>query len=214
MAEVEYEFQVEIDKHTYGMDTLSSVHVKQPLFDKFDIGLACCAEMTVQYYVIEGIDPSKGAKLIPRCRPRDTQDPWKQLGVFFIDIRKERAGKMTLTCYDRMMMADTPYLKDGMSLDDWPMPMDIAAQKIATRMGTTLDPRTVLNHNYTLDYPNDDPMRRMLEYMAAAHAGNWIMTANDQLLLVPIASSMPPETHYLIEEWGRAIVIGKDRILV
>lgn len=214
MAELEYEFQVEIDSRNYGMDTLSSVRIKQPLFDKFDVGLACCAEMTVQYYIIEGIDPSRGAKLVPRCRPRGSNEPWYQLGVFFIDMRKARSGKMTLTCYDRMMMADTPFIKDEEFVGEWPRPMDQAARDIAARMGTRLDARTVLNSKYTLDYPNDDPMRKMLEYIAAAHAGNWIMTAADELLLVPLTSSAPPETNYLVEESGLAIVFGEDRILV
>lgn len=214
MTETEYEFQVEIDAVNYGMDTLSSVRIKQPLFDKFDVGLACCAEMTVQYYIIENIDPSRGAKLVPRCRTRGSSEPWHQLGVFFIDMRKARSGKMTLTCYDRMMMADTPFIKDGEFVGEWPRPMDQVAREIATRMGTKLDSRTVLNSNYTLDYPNDDPMRKMLEYIAAAHAGNWIMTAADELLLVPLTSSAPPETNYLVEEMGRAIVFGEDRILV
>lgn len=212
MAEQEYEFQVEIDGKNYGMDTLSSVRIKQPLFDKLDVGLACCAEMTVQYYF--DLEPSRGAKLIPRCRARGSNDPWLQLGIFWIDLRTTRAGKKILTCYDAMMMADQPFIRDGEFVGEWPRPMDQAAKDIAKRMGVELDPRTKLHSTYTLDYPNDDTCRKLLEYIAAAHAGNWIITAEGKLLLVPLATSMPPETYYLVEEYGRAIVFGKDRILV
>lgn len=214
MGEQEYEFQIEIDGVNYGMDVLSDVRIKQPLFDKFDVGLACCAQMTVQYYVREGIEPSRGAKLIPRCRAKNSDDPWMQLGVFYIDLRTERAGKKTLTCYDSMMKADTPFIKDGEFVGEWPRNMKQTVNDIVARMGITLDPRTQLVSTYTVDYPNDLPMRKILEYVAAAHAGNWIITANDQLLLVPLATSMPPETNYLVTEWGLAIVFGEDRILV
>lgn len=211
--ELEYEFQVEIDGTNYGMGTLTSVSIKQPLFDKFDVGLACCAQMTVQYYVKEGIEPSRGAKLVPRYREKGTSNKWEQIGVFYIDLRTERAGKKTLTCYDSMMKADTPFFTEG-DVGEWPRSMKIIVYQIAAKMGITVDPRTKLVDSYTMDFPNEDHMRTMLEYIAAAHAGNWIITAANQLLLVPLTTSMPPETHYLVTEWGLPIVFGEDRILV
>ena len=211
--ELEYEFQVEIDGVNYGMDVLKDVRIKQPLFDRFDVGLACCAEMTVQYYVKEGIEPSRGAKLIPRYRVKDSNTKWDQLGVFYIDLRSERAGKKTLTCYDSMMKADTPFFTGG-DVGEWPRNMKKVVDEIASRMGVTLDPRTQIVSSYVVDFPNDDHMRTILEYVAAAHAGNWIITAKDQLLLVPLTTSMPPETYYLVTEWGLPIVFGEDRILV
>lgn len=211
--ELEYEFQVEIDGTNYGMDTLTDVHIKQPLFDKFDVGLACCAQMTVQYYVKSGIEPSRGAKLIPQYRIKGSSDNWEQIGVFYIDLRTERAGKKTLTCYDSMMKADTPFFTEG-DVGEWPRNMKQIVDEIARRMGVKLDPRTKIVSTYTVDFPNEDHMRTILEYVAAAHAGNWIMTAKDELLLVPLTTSMPPETHYLVTEWGLPIVFGEDRILV
>ncbi len=216
MAEIEYEFQVEIGDIIYGMDTLSAVTIKQPLFDKIDVGLACCAQMTVSYYVGDIPEPARGAKLIPRCRARGSNDPWFQLGVFYIDLRVTRSGKQTLTCYDSMMMADVKYLdqNDDEFLDDWPRSMRSIVNDIVERMGISLDPRTVINEVYTIDYPNEKTMRNLLQYVAAAHAGNWIITAANQLLLVPLATSMPAETYYLVDEYGQAIVFGVDRILV
>lgn len=211
---MDYEFQVNIGGVDYGMDTLSAVHIKQPLFDKMDVGLACCAELTVSYYIDLQVEPERGAKLIPRYRPKGSNDPWQQLGVFYIDLRTTREGKQTLMCYDSMMLADTPFIVDGEFVGEWPRSMKQCAEEIAARMGISLDPRTSINPNYTLDYPNDSTMRKLLQYIAAAHAGNWIITAANQLLLVPLATSMPPETYYLVEEHGLAIVFGEDRILV
>lgn len=214
MGETEYEFRVDIDGERYGMDTLTSVNISQPLFDKFSVGLACCACMIVKYRF--DLEPSRGAKLVAYCRPLGSNDPWYQLGVFFIDLRSTRTEVKTLTCYDSMMKADIQFLdnNDTEFVDEWPKKMYLVVQEIAERMGIKLDSRTHINPTYTIDYPNDDTMRTMLQYIAAAHAGNWIITRNDELLLVPLYASMPPETFFLVEENGSPIAFGEDRILV
>lgn len=215
--DLDYEFQVEIDGVNYGMDVLTEARIKQPLFDKVSVGLACCAEMTVSYYVGTLPEPSKGAMIVPRFRPkRDTEPPfnWMQLGVFYIDLRKTRAGKQTLICYDSMMRADVKFLQDDVLLEDWPQPMGKVAEDIRIRMGLNFDPRTKINETYTIDYPNEANMRDILMYIAAAHAGNWIITSRNELLLVPLVGSMPPETWFLIEEHGKPIVFGDTRIVI
>ena len=94
------------------------------------------------------------------------------------------------------------------------MTMAAAAQEIADLMGVTIDPRTVLSTAYTVDYPaNDYTLRDVLRYIAAAHAGNWIMTDVGQLRLVTFGE-IPAETYYLVTEYGSAITFGGDRILV
>ena len=93
--------------------------------------------------------------------------------------------------------------------------MDDAVDIIAELMGITVDPRTNVSHTYTIDYPaNDYTLRDVLKFIAVANGGNWTITRNDKLLLVPLVGSVPPETHYLIEESGFAITFGGDRILV
>lgn len=213
--EIEYEYRLKIGDSFYGMDTLSAVNIKRPLFDKFDVGLACCAQMVVKY--LFDLEPPRGAKLTAYCRTKNSSEEWFQLGVFYIDVRTERGPMKTLTCYDSMMKADVPFLREediSVDVGEWPRPMDQVVNDIARRMGIKLDPRTVINSNYTVDYPNEDHMRTILQYVAAAHAGNWIITRKDELLLVPLFRSMPPETHYLVTEYGYAIVFGEDRILV
>lgn len=115
--------------------------------------------------------------------------------------------------YDSMLKADKMWVPDQ-SLE-FPMPMDDAVDVIAELMGITVDPRTQVSHTYTIDYPaNDYTLRDVLKFIAVANGGNWTITRNDQLLLVPLVGSMPPETHYLIEENGDAITFGGIRILV
>lgn len=151
------------------------------------------------------------AKIVPKAL---VNGQWEQLGVFYLDERSIKpTGIMTVVAYDSMLKADKVWAPDQ-SLE-FPMPMDNAVDIIAELMGITVDPRTNVSHAYTIDYPaNDYTLRDVLKFIAVANGGNWTITRNDQLLLVPLVGSMPPETHYLIEENGFAITFGGDRILV
>ena len=60
-------------------------------------------------------------------------------------------------------------------------------------------------------------MREILGYIAAAHAGNFIITDAGALRLVPLynpAVNNDPDGGYLVTEDGHPIVIGGVRILV
>ncbi len=119
-----------------------------------------------------------------------------------------------------MYKADQEW-KPDQSLN-FPLSMPNAAAEFARLMGVELDPRTKLNAAYTIDYPTSDPdsetgsyytIRQELQWIAAAHLGNWIMTGEDKLLLVPLLS-IPPETNYLVTEYGSAITLGGVKLLV
>jgi hypothetical protein len=211
----EYEFKVNIGGTDYGMDKLTSAHITQPLFDKFDVGLACSACLVLTYYF--DLEPAKASKVVAYCRPRYSTDDsaWKQLGVFYVDSRTSKSGLKTLTCYDSMMRSDATFLKDG-DVGEWPRNMKQLVYDLAAFMDVELDERTIpqLNATYTYDYPNDDTGRTILQYVAAAHCGNWIITSQDKLLLVPLFSSMPPETYYLVTQDGEPITFGDTRILI
>ena len=151
------------------------------------------------------------SKIVPQAL---VDNQWEQLGVFYLDERSVKpTGIMTVIAYDSMLKADKIWVPDQ-SLE-FPMSMDDAVDIIAELMGITVDPRTQVSHTYTIDYPaNDYTLRDVLKFIAVANGGNWTITRNDQLLLVPLVGSMPPETNYLIEENGDAITFGGIRILV
>ncbi len=95
-------------------------------------------------------------------------------------------------------------------------------EKFARIMGVEMDLRTQLNQTYTIDYPASDPesgtggyysIRQELQWIAAAHCGNWIITGEGKLFLVPLMS-MPEETSYLVTEYGDAITLGGVKLLV
>lgn len=202
-------YKVLIDNEEYIDADIRSANIERPLFDQLSIGNACEATLKIVFRKKTVIPTT--AKMIPYAL---VNNQWEQLGVFYLDERSIKpTGIMTVVAYDSMLKADKVWVPDQ-SLE-FPMPMDDAVDIIAELMGITVDPRTNVSHAYTIDYPaNDYTLRDVLKFIAVANAGNWTITRNDQLLLVPLVGSMPPETHYLIEENGFAITFGGDRILV
>lgn len=204
------EYKVEIGGESYAMDELRAVSITQPLFEKFSVGNACAAELTVEF-IPRGEVP-RMAKIIPYCRERETEE-WAKLGEFYLDERSRNGVVLKLTAYDAMLKAGLVW-EPEQDLT-FPMTMPDAVDIFCTLMGVALDSRTVLNSAYTIDYPaNDYTVRDILRYIAAAHGGNWIITAEGKLLLVPLFDAMPGETNYLITEGGSSITFGDVRILV
>ena len=210
-SEGKREYKAEVAGVVYGMDSIESAELTQELFDAPGVGVTACATFTMTFHPTAA--PPRTAEVRPYARD-EGEAAWTPLGVFWIDERTEQDGRLTVTCYDGMLKGEK--LWTPADEEEFPMTMARAAENIAAAMGTTVDSRCVFNDAYTVDYPAGIyTMREVLGYIAAAHAGNWIVTAKGQLLLVPLFGSMPEETHYLVEEKeGRAITFGGVRILV
>lgn len=204
------EYKVEIGGTTYEMKDLKSVHIIQPLFDSFSAGNACSAELDITFWPLGDI--ARMATIIPYYR-ETAEDAWQQLGIFYTDTRSQYRQTTEIVAYDAMLKGDIEWIPDQTL--EFPMSVPDAVSHIAARMGVEVDSRTVLNAAYTIDYPaNGDTLRNVLQYIAAAHAGNWIITAEGKLLLIPLFSSLPEETHYLVTENGTPITFGGTRILI
>ena len=207
-----YEYRIDIAGVEYRshQDYLMSVNIKRQLFDSLSVGNAFAAELTVS--LIPKNEVPENARIVPYCRKIGSES-WDQLGEFYVDTRTKSGDELQLVAYDRMLRSEKVW-NPRQDLQ-FPTTMEMAAVEIASLMGTKLDSRCRFNDAYTIDYPADKTYRRdILRYIAAAHGGNWIITNAGELLLVPLFDSMPPETNYLVTENGRAIVLGKTRILI
>lgn len=114
---------------------------------------------------------------------------WITLGTFYIDTRQtdKVTGALILSCFDRMLVGDQTY-RDVTAYTTWPQTMSNVVSEICTILGVTLDARTTINSGtgYRVEYPNDLTMREVLGYIAVAHAGNWIITPENKLRLIPL----------------------------
>lgn len=206
------EYKVDIAGVEYGMSDLFSVSITQPLFEKLSVGNACSAELKIQFVPKETVP--RMAQITPFAR-KTSDDEWKQLGVFYTDTRTITGGLMEITAYDSMLRAEQVWVpRQDLEFPETGLPMPDAVTEIARLIDIPVDSRTVLNAAYSIDYPaNDYTLRDVLRYIAAAHGGNWIITAESKLLLVPLFG-MPAETYYLVSENGDAITFGGVRITI
>lgn len=213
------EYQFDIAGTIYGPDVEVTHSVDSGLYEQFGIGNASTAKLTLSLFA-DNIPKAATIKRYIRLRNGDQVSEWLPKGVFFANRRGEEDGYWTVEAFDAMRKAEQPWEPDQ-SLE-FPLSMPEAVEEFARIMGVEIDPRTTINPSYTIDYPTSDPeseagdyysIRQELQWIAAAHAGNWIVTGEGKLLLVPLLS-IPDETNYLVTEYGGAITFGGVRILV
>ena len=205
------EYKFEINDVEYGPEEEVEHTYSNGIFEDFGFGNAYTASLTLSLFT-DNVPRAATIKRYIRLRNGDQVSEWLPKGTFFTNTRSDDDGYWTIEAYDSMRKAEVVWTPDQ-SLE-FPLSMPAAATEFARILGVELDPRTVLNGKYTIDYPaNDYTIRNELCFIAAAHGGNWIITDENKLYLVPLLSA-PAETNYLVEEYGDAITFGGDRILV
>lgn len=213
------EYQFDIAGRIYSQDAETSHNMDSGLYEKFGIGNAATAKLTLSLFA-DSIPRAAAIKRYIRLRNGERVSEWLPKGVFFTNRRSEEDGYWTIEAFDAMRKAEQVWEPDQAL--KFPLPMPEAVAEFARIMEVEIDPRTQLNPAYTIDYPASDQgsetgdyysIRQELQWIAAAHAGNWIITDEGKLLLVPLLS-IPPETHYLVTEHGDAITLGGVKILV
>lgn len=205
------EYAFDISGTWYGPEAEVEHSVVSGLYETFGIGNATTAQLSISLYA-DDIPRGATIKRYIRLKNGGQTSEWLPKGVFFTNRRTEDDGYWTVEAYDAMRKAETIWTPDQAL--EFPLPMPNAVAVFCGLMGVELDSRTVLNAAYTIDYPaNDYTIRQELCYIAAAHAGNWIITDTGKLRLVPLLS-IPEETSYLVDERGSAITFGEVRILV
>lgn len=121
---------------------------------------------------------------------------WMPFGTYYINQRDTSyEGLVSVRCYDAMLMANMSYVSDETDKAKWPKPMAEVVSDIAYRIGVTVDSRTKINKSddYMVPFPEELTMLQVLGYIGACHGGNWIITEENKLRLVPLVTS-PGET--------------------
>lgn len=203
------EYAFDINGIWYGPESEVSNSSEVTLFDSFGIGNAMSGTLKMSLFSNE---IPRGAVIKRYIRLTDGRNysEWIPKGVFFTNRRSVEDGFWTLEAYDAMLKADitwTPRIS-------FPCTMERAAQDIAAAMDVELDERNVYFPYTMKEYPEGEYMRRdALCDIAAAHGGNWFISDEGKLRLVPLIS-FPPETNYLVEEHGDSITFGGTRIMI
>lgn len=207
------EYVFDIDGVRYTEDSELSHSVTREMYSEFGIGGTGGATLTLKNC---GVDVPAGAEVrrYVRLKKGDTVSEWLPKGVFFVSTREVDGEWKTLTAYDAMRRADAVWEPDD-SLE-FPLNMTDLVAELASALGVSVDERTELNDDYTAGYPGEEyTVRQMLQFVAAAHGGNFIITDAGELLLVPLISAPEyQEDDLLVTEDGDVIVFGEVCIIV
>lgn len=171
---------------------LFSVTIMGGLFATQSFGIGGCVsrEIEVRFILGDAVIP-RMAKIQPEVRlVNDNGDvsEWIPKGTFWLDTREldRTTGIMTIRGYDAMLKGESLYIVPGEDVGEWPKTMTSVANEIAGLMGLTMDSRNSLDANYMMQLPSGYSTREILGYIAAANAGNWIITDEGKLRLVRV----------------------------
>lgn len=93
---------------------------------------------------------------------------------------------------------------------EWPRTARSVMEEIAARIGAPIDPRTVIPPDDIEDTALAMTMRQVAGYIAAINAGNWIITDEGYLYLVPIGMA----AQVLADESGAVITFGAGEAML
>ena len=211
------EMRVTIAGVDYDQYHILSLETSGGVFSEPDIGV--CASRQIDLLLREPGEIPRSAKIkvFVRLAAGRRVSEWIPKGEFFISTRKtdKLTGTLDIHGFDAMRRSGEVWRIDPYA--NWPMGQREAVEDIARQMGVEVDPRTVLSGNFPVGSPVDEngdlAMVDILEGIAVCSAGNWVISDEGKLLLLRLGD-IPPETNYLVTEYGEAITFGGVRILV
>ena len=158
------------------------------------------------------------AKIITYFKAVNSEEAsgWFPSGTWWIDTRSVAAGDFsttTITAFDAMMFGEQEYPD---TVHSWPYLDKNVVAEIASTIGVTVDSRTndFLSSAYMIELPADYTMREVLEHIAAMYCGNFVITAENKLLFVPLYGLEPEDSitgRYLKDEGSTdALQFGEE----
>ena len=194
------------------------------------VGNCTAATLNLSILTEDNIAASAPIVILGRLTDGVNYSEWLEFGTFYINQRDTSyEGLITVDCYDAMLKANQTYLQEGSSGTEWPKTMKTVVEEIAQRIGVSVDPRTQINvgGDYIVPEPVDLTMTQVLGYIGACHGGNWIITEDNALRLVPLATaptakavtgetpeSIIPQTYYITDENDLSIGTPEGHSLV
>ena len=175
----------------YAAITAPEVHHSLLSSDALTVGNCVAASMTFMVVTTNTIPASAKVVLKSRLVDGSVYTNWYEFGTFWVSKRTVDDDMVTLECFDAMLKGNQPFggSEDAMN---WPKSMKTVVDTIASRMGVSLDSRTSINANsdvYKCEYPGEMTLLEVLGHIGACHGGNWIITPENKLRLVPLTGS-------------------------
>lgn len=178
------------------------------------VGNCTSATLTLSILTDDPILAENPITIMGRLTSEGQYSEWLEFGTFYINQRNTSyEGLITVDCYDAMLKANQSYLESD-DTTGWPKSMKEVVEEIAYRIGVGIDPRTRINtgSDYVVSAPTGKTMVQVLGYIGACHGGNWIITEENLLRLVPLIP-IADETFHIIDADYARIKAGDGSLL-
>ena len=208
-------------------DKLFAVSTSSEFFKEREpgVGAALAGEVDISMVAPYNIPKKSSIRVFTRAVNAVAASEWIPQGVYYIDTRQQTHSDMgfdvlSIHGYDAMILSEITYPSD--KTHDYPLLDREMVQFIADNMkvnaqdhGVKVDSRTwdIMQAGYKFSLPVGYSMREVLGMIAAAYAGNFVITQAGELRLVTMFD-LPPETRHLVTEDGYKIQFGGLYILV
>lgn len=212
-------FQMEAKARIGGVDytKISAPKIDRSLMPSpLSVGNCTSATLSLSILTDDEIKSTSPVVIMGRLTDGNIFSEWMEFGTFFIDQRDTSfEGLVTIDCYDAMLKANQSYLDGSDSSANWPKTMKAVVEEIAYRIGVGIDPRTKINTgaDYIVPYPSGKSMIQVLGDIGACHGGNWIITEENLLRLVPLVTA-PDETFHVISHDYEKIKTSDGNLLI
>lgn len=180
------------------------------------VGNCTSATLNLSILTDDEIKSTSPVVIMGRLTDGNIYSEWLEFGTFYINQRDTSfEGLVTIDCYDAMLKANQAYLDGSDTSANWPKTMKAVVEEIAYRIGVGIDPRTRINTgtDYVVPYPSGKTMIQVLGDIGACHGGNWIITEENLLRLVPLITA-PDETFHVISHDYEKIKTSDGNLLI
>lgn len=232
-GDYQVDFKAVINGKTYTYGEIKSARITKSMMDKLTIGQATSAMLDMVFEPNGAIPTAAEIKCYIRlanyaptiimtdefsniiqtddgyvlAESYSSYSDWLPFGTFYIDTRStDASGWMTITAYDRMLAAERDFPSSAGS-----MTMSAAVTYIANQLGISVDSRNAIAP-YNIDSPvGVYTMREVLCGIAAASGGNFVITENNKLRLIRLASPSSTDDVPVMscDVLGDTVTIGK-----
>lgn len=212
-------FRMEAKARIGGVDYLkiSAPKINRNLMSApLSVGSCNVATLSLSILTDDEIKSTSPVVIMGRLTDGKIYSEWMEFGTFFIDQRDTSfEGLLTVDCYDAMLKANQSYLDGSDSSANWPKTMKAVVEEVAYRLGVGIDPRTKINTgaDYVVPYPSGKTMIQVLGDIGACHGGNWIITEENLLRLVPLVTA-PDETFHVISHDYEKVKTADGHLLI
>lgn len=190
-----YEVKIVRGDVTYGMDRLKSITIEQAMFDGNGPQIGCAYSSQCKVKLIEqSSNWPRAASFEVFIRITDgvlTDNNWLSMGTYYTDERHiDKYGNIEIIAFDDMLMLEQPWTDKVEDLpSEWPITAKAACDLIQEALEVQFDSRTVLDNTVPfIGLDTTATARETLAAVAAGMGGNWHITPDRKLRLIPLVT--------------------------